>query len=79
MLSLNPWVYVAVLAGFIMLTGFVGYKSYTAGANSVRAEWQAATLKKTDEKLTVKAKQDVIQNAPIDVGVTTRRLRKGTF
>lgn len=69
--------FVLFLFGFSMI--FVARKAYKAGQESVQLQWAMALEQETDKKLTVKEKQDEIQNAPVDVDVTIKRLRDGTF
>lgn len=59
--------------------GFGTFKGYGWGSSAKQAEWDKAKLATVDKKVSVKARQDEIQNAPIDTGVTVRRLRSGTF
>lgn len=59
--------------------GFGIYKGYGWGADDVQAKWNKANATAIDGKIDVKAKQDEIQNAPMDTATTTRRLRDATF
>lgn len=63
--------------------GAVGWKAYSVGdkngANRVQTLWDKSVDEAVDKKLDTKAKQDEIQNAPIDSRVTVRRLSNGTF
>lgn len=77
--SINPWVVIGVIALLAAASAFSYYKGDVAGAARVQAEWDSAKNAATEKKIDTKVKQDVIQNAPIDVGITSRRLRAGTF
>jgi hypothetical protein len=77
--TLNPWIIIAVIALLAGTNAVSYFKGYDEGDSDVRAEWNSAKNAATEKKLDVKAKQDVIKNAPIDVGVTTRRLRNASF
>jgi hypothetical protein len=71
----NPWVMLGA-AALLVVTGLF---SYNLGSDMKQAEWDKATLAATDSKLDTKGKQDEIQNAPVDVTITARRLRNGSF
>lgn len=77
--TVNPWIILGVIALLAAASGFSYYKGDTAGAARVKAEWDSAKNAATEKKLDVKVKQDVIKNAPIDVSITSRRLRAGSF
>lgn len=73
-----------ILAGAILFilaltNGITAYKFYGFGQDNIQTKWDASKLVTVDKKLTVKAKQDEIQNAPVDVRVTNRRMRNDTF
>jgi sensor domain CHASE-containing protein len=75
----KPWVIGISVALILGLLGFTVYKIQDWGYNWCEADHKEATLEAVDQKLDVKAKQDEIQNAPIDNSVTVRRLRNHTF
>jgi len=77
--SARFWVVFYGLVLIIIFSGFLFYKSYDAGYDKCEAKHIDAGLLSVDEKLDLKAKQDEIQNAPLDHNVTVRRMRKHTF
>lgn len=76
---INPWLLVGALGVLLASNALVAYYAYDAGSDNVQSKWDAAITEATNKKLDVKGKQDAIQNAPIDVDVTARRLRKAAF
>ncbi len=67
-------------AVFSLITNaLVAYNFYQRGAKAESTKCENAKTIATEEKLTVKEKQDEIQNAPIDTVVTNRRLHNETF
>ena len=77
--SINPWIIIGVIALLAAASGFSYYKGDVAGAARIQTSWDSAKNAATEKKLDVKVNQDVIQNAPIDAGITSRRLRAGSF
>ena len=77
--TINPWIIIGVIALLAATNTFSYYKGDTNGAARKQADWDSSKNAATEKKLDVKVNQDVIQNAPIDVGVTSRRLRAGSF
>lgn len=75
----NPWVILAAATAMGMALGYSYIRGHESGKAKVYALWNAAATAKTEEKLDIKVKQDVIQNAPVDGGITARRMRAGTF
>lgn len=76
---INPWIIIGVIALLAATNTFSYFEGRAGGKKDVYAEWDSAKNAATEKKIDVKVKQDVIQNAPIDVGITSRRLRAGSF
>lgn len=72
---------VIIIAAILLIisNAFTGYKAYGWGADDKQAEWDKAVAQTIDQKIDIKENQDAIQSAPIDVNITVRRLRAGTF
>ncbi len=75
----NPWIILGVLVAFLAFGTGAYFKGRAGGKADVYAEWELSKSAAVEKKLDVKGAQDEIQNAPVDVGVTTRRMRAGTF
>lgn len=78
---MNPKLILAlsVIGLVVVSNAFTGWKAYGWGQNDIQGKWDKAVAATVDQKIDTKAKQDEIQNAPIDTAVTVRRLRDGSF
>lgn len=73
------WVIIIGVVLIMTVLGFAVYKIQKWGYDRSEAKHESAALVSVDKKLDLKVKQDEIENAPIDNGVTMRRLRNHTF
>lgn len=79
--KIKMYLILAAITGVFMLAtnAFTAYKFYGYGADHVQAKWDKSKSQTVNKKIQVKAKQDEVQNAPIDNAVTVRRLRNHSF
>jgi sensor domain CHASE-containing protein len=75
----KAWVIGGLVLAAVALLVFSVYKIQEWGYDRCEAKHEKAAVVSVDQKLDVKVKQDEIQNAPIDNGVTVRRLRSHNF
>jgi membrane protein DedA with SNARE-associated domain len=78
-MKLEYWIALGVALALGVSHSIAYYQGRSAGKAIVQLEWDQAVAEATAAKLKKKEVQDEIITAPIDVSITMRRLRNGSF